>query len=28
MIVIELFERGMQPRYRPPSATVIWFDTS
>ena len=28
MIVIEVFERGMQPRYRPPSAAVIWFDTS
>jgi len=28
MIVIEIFERGMQPRYRPPSAAVIWFDTS
>ena len=28
MIVIEIFERGMQPRYRPPFAAVIWFDTS
>jgi Putative transposase/Transposase zinc-binding domain len=28
MIVIEFFERGMQPRYRPLSATIIWFDTS
>jgi hypothetical protein len=28
MIVIEIFERGTQPRYRPPSAAVIWFDTS
>jgi hypothetical protein len=28
MTVIETFERGMQPRYRPPSAAVIWFDTS
>jgi hypothetical protein len=28
MIVIEFFERGLQPRYRPPSAAVIWFDTS
>ena len=28
MIVIEFFERGMQPRTRPPFATVIWFDTS
>jgi len=27
MIVIEFFERGTQPRYRPPSA-AIWFDTS
>ena len=28
MIVIESFERGTQPRYRQPFATVIWFDTS
>ena len=28
MIVIEIFERGTQPRYRQPFATVIWFDTS
>ena len=28
MIVIEFFEREMQPRTRPPFATVIWFDTS
>ena len=28
MIVIEFFERRMQPRYRPPFAAVIWFDTS
>jgi hypothetical protein len=28
MILIEVFQRGMQPRYRPPSAAVIWFDTS
>jgi hypothetical protein len=28
MIVIEFFERGMQPRYRPPLTAVIWFDTS
>ena len=28
MIVIEIFERGTQPRYRPPFAAVIWFDTS
>ena len=28
MIVIEIFELGMQPRYRPPFAAVIWFDTS
>ena len=28
MIVIEFFERGAQPRYRPPFAAVIWFDTS
>ena len=28
MIVIEFFERGMQPRYRAPSAAAIWFDTS
>ena len=28
MIVIEILERGMQPRYQPPSAAVIWFDTS
>jgi Putative transposase len=28
MTVIEIFERGTRPRYRPPSAAVIWFDTS
>jgi Putative transposase/Transposase zinc-binding domain len=28
MTVIETFERGMQPRYQPPAAAVIWFDTS
>jgi hypothetical protein len=28
MTVIEIFERGTLPRYRPPSAAVIWFDTS
>ena len=28
MIVIEIFERGIQPRHRPPFAAVIWFDTS
>ena len=28
MIVIELFERGMQPRYRQPSVTIIGIDTS
>ena len=28
MTVIEFFERGTLPRYRPPSAAVIWFDTS
>ena len=28
MIVVEFFERGMQPRYQPPSAAMIWFDTS
>jgi len=28
MSVIEFFERGTLPRYRPPSAAVIWFDTS
>jgi putative transposase/transposase-like zinc-binding protein len=28
MIVIEFFERGMQPRYRAPSVAAIWFDTS
>ena len=28
MTVIEFFERGTQPRYRPPSAALIWFDTS
>jgi len=28
MIVIESFERGAQPRYHPPFAAVIWFDTS
>ena len=28
MILIEIFERGAQPRYRQPFATVIWSDTS
>jgi hypothetical protein len=28
MTVIEIFERGTLLRYRPPSAAVIWFDTS
>ena len=28
MIVIEFFERGMQPRYRAPSLAVIRIDTS
>jgi hypothetical protein len=28
MTVIEFFERGALPRYRPPSAAAIWFDTS
>ena len=28
MIVIEFFERGMQPRSRAPSLAVIWIDTS
>jgi hypothetical protein len=28
MRIIEFFERGTLPRYRPPSAAVIWFDTS
>jgi len=28
MIVIEIFERGMQPRYRPPSVAIIQIDTS
>ena len=28
MTVIEFFERGTLPRYRPLSAAVIWFDTS
>ncbi len=28
MTIIEFFERGTLPRYRPPSAAVIWFDTS
>ena len=28
MIVMDIFERGTQPRYRQPFATVIWFDTS
>ena len=28
MIVIEFFERGMQPRYGAPSVAAIWFDTS
>ena len=28
MSIIEFFRRGTLPRYRPPSAAVIWFDTS
>jgi Putative transposase len=28
MTIIELFERGTLPRYRPPSAAAVWFDTS
>ena len=28
MIVIEFFERGMQPRYRQPSPPIIRIDTS
>ena len=28
MTVIEFFERGTLPRYRPPAPAVIWFDTS
>jgi Putative transposase/Transposase zinc-binding domain len=28
MILIEVFARGSLPRYRPPSASVIWIDTS
>jgi hypothetical protein len=28
MKVIEFFERGMQPKYRPPFPAVIWFGTS
>ena len=28
MIVIEIFERGMQPRYRQPSLAIIRIDTS
>jgi hypothetical protein len=28
MTVIECFERGALPQHRPPSAAVIWFDTS
>ena len=28
MILIEAFERGMQPRYRPPRPAVMGFDTS
>jgi hypothetical protein len=28
MTAIEFFERGTLPRYRPPSAAVIWCDTS
>jgi putative transposase/transposase-like zinc-binding protein len=28
MTVIEFFERGTLPRYRPPSLAVSWFDTS
>jgi hypothetical protein len=28
MTIIEVFERGTLPRYWPPSAAVIWFDTS
>jgi hypothetical protein len=28
MTIIEFFERGTLPRYRPPSAAANWFDTS
>jgi hypothetical protein len=28
MAVIEFFERGTLPRYRPPTAVAMWFDTS
>jgi len=28
MILIEVFARGMPPRYRPPSIAAIWTDTS
>jgi hypothetical protein len=28
MIVIEFFERGMQPRHRQSFPVIIWFDTS
>jgi hypothetical protein len=28
MTIIEFFERRTLPRYRPPSAAAIWFDTS
>jgi Putative transposase len=28
MTVIEVFERGTQPRYEPAAAAIIWFDTS
>jgi hypothetical protein len=28
MILIEVFARGVRPRYGPPSIAVIWFDTS
>jgi Putative transposase/Transposase zinc-binding domain len=28
MTVIEFFERGTLPRYRPPSVAAVWFDTS
>jgi Putative transposase/Transposase zinc-binding domain len=28
MIIIEVFDRGSMPRYRPPSAAPVWIDTS
>jgi hypothetical protein len=28
MIVIEVFDRGSMPRYRPPDIAPVWIDTS